>query len=63
MTGTGVYRGRVALQQRVLPAYREAFIEQLARSCSGGLSVFAGDPRPGEAIELPGCLPKSQIPA
>ncbi|MFN2298664.1 MAG: glycosyltransferase, partial [Anaerolineales bacterium] len=41
---------RVGIQQRVLPAYRAAFFDALARSLPGGLSVFAGAPRPGEGI-------------
>jgi glycosyltransferase involved in cell wall biosynthesis len=44
------YPGRVALQQRVLPDYRAAFVEALARRCDGGLDVFAGEPRTGEGI-------------
>lgn len=44
------YHGRLAVQQRVLPAYRAAFFDLLAGSCSGGLSVFAGQPRADEAI-------------
>lgn len=41
---------RVGIQQRVLPAYRAAFFDSLARSLHGGLSVFAGGPQPGEGI-------------
>jgi glycosyltransferase involved in cell wall biosynthesis len=44
------YAGRLAIQQRVLPAYRAAFFDALAAACSGGLSVFAGQPRREEAI-------------
>jgi hypothetical protein len=44
------FPGRLALQQRVLPAYRAAFFDALALSCDGGLSVFAGCPRPEEQI-------------
>jgi len=40
----------LAIQQRVLPAYRVPFFDQLAARCSGGLSLFAGSPRRGEAI-------------
>jgi glycosyltransferase involved in cell wall biosynthesis len=46
-----IFPGRVALQQRVLPAYRAAFFEALAEKCQGGLSLFAGEPLPGEGIE------------
>jgi len=44
------FAGRLALQQRVLPAYRAPFFDLLARSCAGGLSLFAGAPRRGEGI-------------
>lgn len=44
------YEGRLAIQQRVLPAYRGPFLEALARRCRGGLSLFAGQPQPGEQI-------------
>lgn len=44
------FPGRVGLQQRVLPAYRAPFFDNLAGVCEGGLSVFAGTPRPDEAI-------------
>jgi glycosyltransferase involved in cell wall biosynthesis len=40
----------LALQQRVLPAYRAPFFELLAQACPGGLHLFAGEPRPVEAI-------------
>jgi len=49
--------GRVGLQQRVLPTYRAAFFEMLGNACPGGLSVFAGQPRPSEAIETTETLP------
>jgi len=45
-----IFRGRLALQQRVLPAYRAPFFDLLAESCEGGLSLFAGQPRPEESI-------------
>jgi glycosyltransferase involved in cell wall biosynthesis len=44
------YSGRIAVQQRVLPAYRAPFFDQLAQACKGGLSLFAGLPRAGESI-------------
>ena len=44
------FPGRLALQQRVLPAYRAPFFDLLAEACTGGLSVFAGQPRPEENI-------------
>jgi len=42
---------RVGLQQRILPEYRVAFFDRLATACLQGLSVFAGEPCPGEAVE------------
>ncbi|MBI4928836.1 MAG: glycosyltransferase family 4 protein [Anaerolineae bacterium] len=47
---------RLALQQRVLPAYRVPFFEMLARSCAGGMSVFYGQPAETEALGLQGEL-------
>lgn len=43
---------RLGLQQRVLPAYRALFFDALAEACPGGLSVFAGQPRPDESIAI-----------
>lgn len=44
------FAGRLAIQQRVLPDYRRGLFDGLARSCRGGVSVFAGYPRRGEGI-------------
>lgn len=44
------FDGRLGLVQRVLPVYRAPFFDALAAACSGGLSVFAGEPRPDESI-------------
>ncbi len=44
------YSGRLALQQRVLPSYRAPFFDLLAQACDGGMSLFAGLPRPAEMI-------------
>jgi glycosyltransferase involved in cell wall biosynthesis len=44
------FHGRVGVQQRVFPAYRAAFIDRLSERCDGGLNLFAGAPRPAEAI-------------
>src|SRR3990170_2279874 len=44
------FPGKTCLQQRVLPDYRAPFVEALAGRCDGGLSVFAGTPRPDESI-------------
>jgi glycosyltransferase involved in cell wall biosynthesis len=41
---------RLALQQRVIPAYRAPFFNLLAQNCEGGLSLFAGQPLPVESI-------------
>ena len=49
-TETAHFSGRLGLQQRVLPAYRIPFFDALAKACRGGMSLFAGLPRPGEAI-------------
>jgi glycosyltransferase involved in cell wall biosynthesis len=45
-----LFPGKLALQQRVLPAYRAPFFDTMAQACSGGLSVFAGQSQPGEQI-------------
>lgn len=44
------YPGNVGVQQRILPSYRVVFFEKLASACSGGLSLFAGEPGPREAV-------------
>ena len=53
--------GKVALQQRVLPSYRAAFIEALACACQGGLVVFAGQPLRVEGIEPAGGLQSARL--
>jgi glycosyltransferase involved in cell wall biosynthesis len=45
------FPGRLALQQRVLPRYRAAFVDSLAQACAGGLYVLAGKPLAVEGIE------------
>jgi glycosyltransferase involved in cell wall biosynthesis len=50
------YPGRLAVQQRVLTPYRAAFFDALAQACDGGLSVFAGLPRPEDSITTSGVL-------
>jgi glycosyltransferase involved in cell wall biosynthesis len=45
------FSGHLALQQRVIPAYRAPFFDLLAQSCEEGLSLFAGQPLPVESIE------------
>ncbi len=55
---------RVGLQQRLLPAYREAFFDALAASFAGGLSIFSGEPMADEAIGRPAALRRAQhVPA
>ena len=44
------FPGKLALQQRVLPAYRAPFFDLLASACDGGMSLFTGSPRPNEGI-------------
>jgi len=44
------FRGRLAIQQRVVPDYRRGLFDRLARASRGGASVFAGHPDPGEGI-------------
>jgi len=44
------FSGRLGLQQRVLPSYRAPFFDLLAQACGGGMSLFAGLPRPSEGI-------------
>ena len=40
----------------MLPEYRAPFFEALGGLCGGGLSVFAGEPRPSEAIKTAAAL-------
>ena len=42
---------RLAIQQRVLPAYRIPFFDALAAECTEGMSLIAGQARPEEFIE------------
>lgn len=44
------FKGKLALQQRVLPHYRAPFFDLLASACDGGMSLFTGLPRPSEGI-------------
>jgi len=55
------FPGRLALQQRVIPAYRTSFINLLAKSCKKGLTVFAGQPLPIEGIGLADQLDSAEI--
>lgn len=44
------FDGKLAIQQRVLPAYRVPFFERLNSACEGGMSLYTGLPRPNEGI-------------
>lgn len=44
------FKGKLGLQQRVLPSYRVPFFDLLAGRCEGGMSLFAGQARPKEMI-------------
>jgi len=44
------FPGRLALIQRVLPSYRAPFFDALASACTGGMTLFAGQPLPSESI-------------
>jgi len=55
------FPGRLALQQRVIPAYRAPFLDLLAASCEGGLKVFAGQPLPVESIGTTDCLNRAEF--
>ena len=55
------FPGRLGLQQRVLPFYRAPFFDTLAQACQGGLSIFAGQPGPGESIVLADKLETAQL--
>ncbi len=46
------FKGKLAVQQRVFPAYRVPFFDALAERCSGGLVIFAGRPRTDESIDI-----------
>ncbi len=46
------FPGKLALQQRVLPGYRAPFFDLLASACDGGMSLYAGLPRPVEGIAV-----------
>ena len=54
MNNKSIYPGRLGIQQRVVPSYRVEFFDLLAGSCSGGMSIFAGDVRQEESIPTAG---------
>jgi glycosyltransferase involved in cell wall biosynthesis len=43
--------GRLAIQQRVIPAYRIPFFDALAAECVQGMNLIAGQARPEEFID------------
>lgn len=55
------FDGRLGLIQRVLPSYRAPFFDALSAACAGGLSVFAGQPLPGESIAVTDKLSTAQF--
>lgn len=52
---------RLALVQRVLPAYRAPFFDALAESTPGGLDVFTGLPLPQEGIQVAASLQTARL--
>ncbi|MBL8099153.1 MAG: glycosyltransferase family 4 protein [Anaerolineales bacterium] len=44
------FKGKLALQQRVLPSYRVPFFDLLASHCENSMTLFAGMPRQEEMI-------------
>lgn len=52
---------KVGLIQRVLPEYRVPFFNSLGRACRGGLSMFAGSPKPDEMIKPVDRLEDAQL--
>jgi len=54
-----IFKGRLGIQQRVLPSYRARFFELMSESCTGGLSLFAGKPLPKEGIVTTDSLNKA----
>lgn len=52
---------RLGIQQRILPNYRAPFFEALGQACPRGLGVFAGLPRPDEAVESQRTLHSAEL--
>lgn len=44
------FKGKLALQQRVLPSYRVPFFDLLASHCENSMTLFGGEARPEEMI-------------
>ena len=55
------FKGRLGVIQRVLPTYRAPFFEKLAKSCSNGLSLFAGQPLKNESIVTTASLEGARV--
>lgn len=55
-----VFPGKLAIQQRVLASYRAPFFNALAKTCTGGLSVCAGQPMPDESITITNSLQEAR---
>jgi glycosyltransferase involved in cell wall biosynthesis len=45
------FDGRAGIVQRVLAPYRVSLFDSIAARCADGLSIFAGDPSPGEPLK------------
>jgi len=54
------FPGKVGLQQRVLPNYRALFFDHLGTACLGGVSIFAGQPRMDEGIQVADTLGEAE---
>jgi glycosyltransferase involved in cell wall biosynthesis len=50
------FAGKLGIQQRVIPSYRVEFLDLLAQSCVGGMSIFAGEVPEWESIPIGGKL-------
>lgn len=55
------FSGKLGVQQRVFPSYRAPFFSQLAQACTGGFSLFCGQPRADEAIHTAASLTHGQV--
>lgn len=55
------FSGKLAIQQRVLPAYRASLFESIATRCLNGMDLFVGDPRENEAINTADSLKQGRF--
>jgi len=60
-TDRDLFTQRLGVQQRLLPSYRAPFFDALAEACPAGLSVFAGQPMPGESMGPAGELHRANF--